>query len=188
MTSSQIQLKRTRAMLKKHNLFYLIGSASIVALDQISKIWALNWARHILSGETPSLSQGILLEKVLPFFNWVFVWNQGVSFGFLNYPNVADIQSYLLAGFAGLVSIIFGIWFFKSQQRNQKIALLLIISGAIGNIIDRLQFGAVIDFLDFHYASYHWPAFNIADISLTFGAILFVWHGLRDGHKNSKKD
>lgn len=176
-------------MLKKTlNIPYLIGILEIIIFDQLSKIWALDWARNALGDVMPALSQGILLEKTLPFFNWVFVWNQGVSFGLLNDTNVATAQPYLLSGFAGLVSIFFCTWIFKTQKIGQKIALMLLISGAIGNIIDRLRFGAVIDFLDFHYAGYHWPAFNVADIALTLGAMIFIWHGLHDAPKNSKKN
>ncbi len=175
-------------MLKKQHVPYVIGLSGLVFFDQISKIWVLNWAREVLGGGAPDLSQGILLEKALSFFNWVFVWNQGVSFGLLNNTNVAAAQPYLLSGFAGLVAIFLCIWFLRTQQTVQKIALTLLISGAIGNMIDRLMFGAVIDFLDFHYAGYHWPAFNVADIAITLGATLFVWHGLRDGPKSPKKN
>lgn len=131
-------------------------------LDQFSK----NWVLASYGGGSR------LIEEVLPFFNLVMVWNRGVSFGmFSNHPEWMPIILTLVA--LAITAILF-VWLFKATERFTVIAISLVIGGALGNIIDRVRFGAVVDFLDFHAYGYHWPAFNIADSAIFIGVVLLL--------------
>ena len=81
---------------------------------------------------------------------------------------------WVLTGIGGLITTLIAYWFFKEKKEIIKLALALILGGAVGNIIDRVRFGAVVDFLDFHAFGYHWPAFNIADSAIVLGAGLLI--------------
>jgi signal peptidase II len=116
------------------------------------------------------------------FFNLVHVRNRGMAFGLLNRPGV-EVGFYILVA-ASIGAILFLLlWSFRLQNENQKIlpGVSLIMGGAVGNLIDRIRFGEVVDFLDFFVATYHWPAFNIADSAITLGtlwvALLLLFHG-----------
>ena len=134
----------------------------IVIVDQISKLAVMNSLRiH----ESVSVIAG--------FFNLVHVRNRGMAFGFLNRPDI-NFGFYLLVA-ASFVAIVFLlIWFIKLKESDPLtvLALSLILGGAVGNLIDRLRFREVVDFLDFYVGDYHWPAFNVADSAITVGAIL----------------
>jgi signal peptidase II len=138
---------------------------TIVAADQASKIWALE-----LLFDPPRA------VEVTSFFNLVAVWNSGVSFGFL--AGYSDTMPYILTGFAAAVVAGMSIWLMRTRVMLVAIALGLIIGGALGNIVDRLRFKAVIDFIDLHVAGYHWPAFNLADSAITVGVGLLLLDGL----------
>ncbi len=143
--------------------------------DQLSK-WAMMEGVFGLSFWPPQqgFPWGSSVE-ILPFFDLVTVWNQGVSFGLF-----ADDSPYTLWMLIGLTSIIaLGMifWLMKATNRFLAIGLGCVIGGAIGNIIDRIRFGAVFDFLDFYVGNYHWPAFNISDGCITIGAILILLEG-----------
>ena len=108
--------------------------------------------------------------EIVSFFNLVYVSNSGISFGmFDKASNAREIFALLQGGIA--FGLIFWLW--NSQKKHISYALALIIGGAFGNVIDRILNGGVTDFLDFHIASYHWPAFNLADIAIVTGALLF---------------
>jgi len=144
-------------------LFFSLG------LDQASKYWALATAE----GMHPQL-----LAEVFPFFNTVLVWNRGVSFGMLSeHPEWMPL---ILTGFTSIITLVLLIWLWRAERGLTIFGLALIIGGAIGNIIDRVRYGAVVDFLDFHIAQYHWPAFNIADSSIFIGVVLLVWESIID--------
>jgi signal peptidase II len=113
---------------------------------------------------------------VTPFFNLVMVWNRGVSFGMLD--GVGALAPWLLPGLAVVVVIALLFWLRRSEHALMAIGLGLVIGGALGNVIDRLRYGAVVDFLDFHLAGYHWPAFNVADAGICVGAGLILVDGL----------
>jgi signal peptidase II len=135
-----------------------------LVLDQISKWWAL----HALDPLQP--------VAVIPFLNLVLVWNRGVSFGLFDdggswTPWLLKLVALIIV--AGLVW-----WLRRTDDRYQATALGLIIGGAIGNVIDRLVHGAVVDFIDVHAAGYHWPAFNVADSAICVGAVLLVFESL----------
>ena len=137
-------------------------AVAIVVVDQISKAWALvTWFDPPRSIE------------VTPFFNLVAVLNTGVSFGFLS--GDSSIMPYILAALATTIAAVLTVWLIRAPRRFVAIALGCVLGGAIGNIIDRLRFHAVIDFIDIHAAGYHWPAFNIADSAITIGVVLLIF-------------
>lgn len=108
--------------------------------------------------------------EVLPFFNWVMVWNDGVSFGMMS-----NFGPWPLIAVAMAISAIFMVWMWRAYSWPQLIASAMIVGGALGNIIDRLRFGAVADFLDFHAFGWHFPAFNLADSCITLGIALLLF-------------
>lgn len=117
---------------------------------------------------------------VTSFLNLVLVYNPGAAFSFLS--DAAGWQR----GFFVAIALIASAWIVYllrkyPHQRLFALALSLVLAGAIGNVIDRILVGAVVDFLDFHAHGYHWPAFNVADSAITCGAILLVWDAFRPG-------
>ena len=113
--------------------------------------------------------------EVTGFFNLVMVWNRGVSFGLLS--NDSPLGPWLLSGLAIAISIGLFIWLQRAQNRLLASALGLVIGGALGNVVDRVRFGAVADFIDFHLAGWPWPAFNIADAAIVTGVALILIEG-----------
>lgn len=112
--------------------------------------------------------------EMTEFFNMVAVWNRGISFGIFSDYN----QPFMLIGLSFAIVIVLLIWLSRCQSRFIAISLGLIIGGAIGNAIDRLRFGKVFDFLDFHIMGWHWPAFNIADSTIFIGVVLLCIHSM----------
>lgn len=113
--------------------------------------------------------------EVTSFFNLVLVWNKGVSFGMFGSGDFTTVLSL----FAAAVTVILIGWLWKTTSTLLSLSISLIIGGAIGNIIDRIRFGAVVDFLDFHALGYHWPAFNVADAAICVGVVLIFLDGFR---------
>ena len=152
---------------KSAGLTLWLGIAMIIVLlDQLSKI---TLSRMMVFGQS---------DTVTSFFNLVMVYNRGAAFSFL--ADQPGWQRYFFAGVSLLASLLI-IWMLKrhSGQRLFCWAMTLILGGALGNLIDRIAYGHVIDFLDFHVGSLHWPAFNVADSAITLGAILFILDELR---------
>ena len=109
--------------------------------------------------------------KITDFFSLVYVNNNGISFGmFNNTTNAREIFAFL----QGSIATVLIIWLWRIKSKHLAIALGLIIGGAFGNVIDRIQSGGVTDFLDFHIASYHWPAFNLADSTIFIGVAIVL--------------
>lgn len=136
----------------------LILALVVLVFDHVSKTW-------ILGLFSPSDTAAI---EVLPFFDLVLVWNYGISFGML----AGHEQPLLLITASLAIVFILLMWLYKNTNPVVASGLGLVIGGAGGNIIDRLIYGAVIDFLDFHAGPYHWPAFNIADSCIFIGVVL----------------
>ncbi len=127
--------------------------AAALLLDQASKAIALS---------VPAVRDGI---DILPVLKLDVIRNDGISFGILG--GVAPWWT--LAVLGGVMVVVLSVWLWRSQSTLLAVALGLIIGGALGNIIDRVRHGAVTDFLDFHIAGYHWPAFNFADAAIFCG-------------------
>jgi len=111
---------------------------------------------------------------ITPFFNFTLVHNSGAAFSFLS--EAGGWQRWFFSILAAAVSVFIFLWIkkLKSHEKADAVALSLILGGAIGNLIDRLRFGYVVDFIDLYAGTSHWPAFNIADSAITIGAILLV--------------
>jgi signal peptidase II len=144
---------------------WLALAALLVVLDQLSKFAITRWLAH---------GSGI---EIAPFFNLVLVYNKGAAFSFL-----ADAAGWQREFFIA-IAVVASVWVVFLLRRHPRetlfcFALSLILGGALGNVIDRVWLGAVIDFLDFHTAGYHWPAFNLADSAITCGAVLLIWESL----------
>jgi signal peptidase II len=137
----------------------------VILADQATK--ALVLARFA-AGESLALT---------PFFNLILVYNKGAAFSFLS--DASGWQKPVLAAFAlGAAAIVSVFIVRRSRERLLCTGLALILGGAIGNLVDRLRFGQVVDFLDAHAAGYHFPAFNAADSAITVGAALLILEGL----------
>jgi signal peptidase II len=145
----------------------------VLVLDQLSKT--------LLIAALPSPPGGI---DVTPFFRLVAWWNRGVSFGF--FASNEGWASYALSAVAALVLIGLVLWLGRSERPLLALAQGLVIGGAIGNVVDRLRFGAVFDFLYFHAGAYDFPAFNVADSAITIGVALLLWDGLFGGGNRAK--
>jgi len=128
---------------------------------------------------------GIIFGRVTSFFNLVLVHNKGISFSMLSNNN--PMMRWALSIIAILIVMFILQLIHEEKKLNSKIALTFIISGAIGNIIDRLRFGSVIDFLDFHIMGYHWPAFNFADTCISLGVFLFIMIKIIENKKHISK-
>lgn len=124
---------------------------------------------------------------VTPFLNLVMVWNQGISFGMLSSADDAQMMTSVLIGVSVMISMIMLIWMALTTRAVSAIALGLIIGGAIGNVIDRIRFGAVADFVDVYVGDWHWPAFNLADSAIVIGALLLMVDVIRAPDKDKQE-
>lgn len=155
-----------------------LGIALIAAaLDQLSKWLMLPAYRDVVG-----LSEGPV--EVTPFFNLVVAWNRGVSFGFLQSGSAA--MPWILSALSVAIVAALVLWLRRVRRRLVAGAIGLVIGGALSNVIDRVRFGAVADFLDLHLGSYHWPAFNIADSSIVLGVALLLLDSLLAGRERHK--
>jgi signal peptidase II len=148
-----------------HFLFFLLFCNLLY-----SDIWTKKWVLF-------HLSEGSAL-KVCALLNLSLVHNRGISFGLLSRYDF--ITPYVLACFGGLLTLLLFYYYVRSHEKIERLALTFMISGALGNIIDRLINLSVIDFLDFHWRDHHWFTFNLADVYVSLGvALIFfkeAWH------------
>lgn len=158
---------------RSHTLFGLIVAVAVVALDQLSKWWILDTVMQPIPH----------VIEVTPFFNLVLVWNYGVSFG--TFASGASYMPYVLSGIAAVITVSLILWLRQAERRLIALAIGFIIGGAVGNVVDRLRFGAVADFLDFHIDSWHFWAFNVADAGISVGVVLLLIDGLFAGREKS---
>ncbi len=151
-------------------------SVIVVILDQLTKNIALN----VLEPYQP--------VAVMPVFNWTLMFNTGAAFSFLH--DAGGWQRWFFALVAVIVSIVIIAWMKRLQdnEKGQAIALAMILGGAVGNVIDRLYLGHVIDFIDVYYKNAHWPAFNLADSAISLGVAIIVIDSLRQMRAEKKQD
>lgn len=151
------------SQLGRHRWHAFALAAAIIVLDQATKLWALN----ALEPYRP--------VEVLPFFNLTLVFNPGAAFSFLS--DADGWQRFFFIAVSLAISAFLVYWLMRGAAGKQglTVALGLILGGAIGNVIDRIYLGHVVDFLDFHVAGWHWPAFNLADSTIVCGAGLLIW-------------
>ena len=125
---------------------------------------------------------------LLPFFDLQWVENRGVSLGLM--PADSELGRWLLVGMTAGIATFVAIWLWKERRRQDSVALAMILGGALGNIVDRVRFGYVVDYADFHIGGWQpFLVFNIADAAITIGVLLLLVRALlmRDG-KGSKKE
>ena len=153
-------------------LGYITFALLLVAIDQYTK----QIAYQFLLGQ-PSV-------EVFPILQWTLVFNRGAAFGFLN--DVGGYQHYFFSGLAIMVALFLLVWLWRACMVNRLLSwgLVLVLAGALGNLIDRLLHQYVIDFITFHYQEWYFPSFNIADMAITFGAICLIADSLFFGGKN----
>ncbi len=154
---------------------YLVFAAVVVVLDQLSKVWVLE-----------SIPFHARWPVVAGFFDLTHVYNPGAAFSFL--ADAGGWQKYLFTGFAVLVTLYLS-WNIKQNQLGKlgNWAAAMIIGGALGNVIDRLIHGHVVDFLLVYWQNHYWPAFNVADSFICVGAFLFVISGIREGKRERQQ-
>ncbi|MBI4776240.1 MAG: signal peptidase II [Deltaproteobacteria bacterium] len=150
--------------MKFKTLLFIITVVGVIALDQVSKHWIqtdLEWRRSV------TVIDGV--------FDLTHVRNTGVAFGlFSGSPN--PMRTLAFAGISLIAMVVILLFFRKlgPEKRLWAVGLGLVFGGAWGNLIDRIRWGYVVDFLDFYWKGWHWPAFNIADASVTMGSILLL--------------
>jgi len=126
---------------------------------------------------------------VTPFLELVLVWNRGISYGLLEQSH--DLGRWALVAFTGVAIVALGIWMMRTRRRLTAFSLALVVGGAIGNAVDRVVYGAVIDFVHLHVGNFSWYVFNIADAAIVVGAVGLVWEALfgpKDAVKNGIMD
>ena len=185
----------------KYFLLGLIILCGVIFVDQYTKWLVIETVLRTKPLSAGFLDWFITLKKIaffvnerehfrtillLPVLNVVMVWNQGISFGILesNSPRMALV--FIALSLA--LSLAMFIWLAINTQKVVAIALGLIIGGALGNVMDRVRFNAVADFIDFHYQEYHYPAFNVADSCIVIGAGILMLSSLliKEGTKRKK--
>ena len=155
----------------KSGLAWIWISVLVIILDQASKLWM---------DSNLSFNQPV---NILPFFDLRLLYNEGAAWSFL--ANAGGWQRWFLAALAFGISIVLIVWLSKLERKQVwlAIALALVLGGAIGNLIDRVVYGHVIDFIDVYYQQWHWPAFNIADSAISVGAVMLVIDAILEGKK-----
>lgn len=159
--SSDIGTRRAR-------LAALVVVALTILIDQFSKYWVLN---HTALPDGERIS-------ALPVFDLVLTWNLGISYGL--FQQDGDIGRWLLIGLTMAATVLLAVWLWRAGDRLLAIiGLALIIGGAVGNLIDRIVFGGVVDFLYLHYGSFSWYVFNLADCAIVAGVGALLYDSLR---------
>lgn len=159
---------------KQTGWIYLWISALVLLLDQ--------WTKYLASKHL----ELYVPNKITDFFNLTLMHNEGIAFSIL--ADQSGWQRYFIAVVASAVVLwlLYWLWQNKRNMRLQNTALVLVVGGALGNIWDRIILGYVVDFIEIHYHSYFWPAFNIADSAITLGAILLIIDAFKNKEQGDK--
>ncbi len=160
---------------KPNALIWLLLSAAVIGLDQWSKAWVL-----------ASLPENTPVQVIPGFWNWFRTYNTGSAFSFLS--NAGGWQIWLFSVLAIGISALLAFWLARTGRGEWRSALpySLVIGGAIGNVIDRLVHGHVVDFIQWYVGEHYWPSFNIADSAIVAGAIGIALFGVFDGKARQK--
>ena len=161
---------------KPNALPWLAASVLVIVLDQLSKLWVLK--------TLPEFTQVPVIDG---FWNWFRTYNTGAAFSFLS--DAGGWQKYFFVALAMAICGLLVVWLSRTARNDWKTALpfALVIGGAIGNVIDRLQHGHVVDFIQWYVGSFYWPSFNIADAAIVAGAVGIGLHGLLSGSRSPAK-
>jgi signal peptidase II len=155
--------------MKRRPLTTVLLVAGIVVLDQITKAIV----------ERTMLDQSIIVIE--SFFRLTYVRNTGAAFGLLaQTPEWFRQPFFFIATAMAVIALVLFLKHLKEADRLARVAVAAILGGALGNLIDRIHYGYVIDFLDFYWRGHHWPAFNVADACITLGGIGLLWSSLRE--------
>lgn len=152
----------------------LATAVVVTVLDQLTKAAVLH---HFAEGNLGDR------ETITPFFNLALTYNRGISFGLFN--GAAGINALVFSAAAAIIVAVLVYWLSRASSPLLAVAIGFIIGGAVGNVIDRLRLGAVVDFLDFHIGTLHWPAFNFADTAICIGVAVMLVDSLvlrREAH------
>ncbi len=154
----------------KSRISYILLVVLVLLADRASKSAI---ASHFDLGQPAPVIDGV--------FNITYVQNTGVAFGILSAFS-SPVKVLLLCLVAGIAAIVVIIYSLRNDTRNRLLqgALALVLAGALGNLFDRIRYGYVIDFLEFHARGYYWPSFNVADTSISIGVILLAWEMFRN--------
>jgi signal peptidase II len=167
--------------LKQSGLVWLWLTAILLIIDQATKIWADNNLAPVYGGP---------IIEVMPHFDLNLAYNYGAAFSFLG--DAGGWQRWLFTAIAVAISVALLVWMYKTPKSHKlpNIGMALILSGAIGNLYDRLAYGYVIDFIDWYVSKdgYHWPTFNIADSVILIGVGLLIIDSFKNPEKNSQKE
>ena len=164
-----------KKILRKSFIISSLLVFSIFLLDRLSKIYVIYLDKKFLGSE-------LLSSK---FLNIRLIWNEGIAFGLLSFNETIFYNALTF-----LILIIILIIFFMLSKSNgiKKFSLMMILGGAIGNVYDRIFYGAVPDFIDFHIGNFHWFIFNVADIFITLGVIFMIIIEITGNNKNKKHE
>ena len=179
--------------MKRKLLTYLSIIVGAIILDQLAKSILL----YLITGGVPLAGAAwdvvpvpYMMMRVCDIFNIVFTWNPGTSFSM--FRSLGEVAPLLIVVATGAIIGFIAYYLFARAKPYEGVPLALVVGGAMGNLIDRVRFGAVIDFLDFHVGPYHWPSFNVADMCIVIGVFLFIlnWYLARrrclDSVKNNQ--
>jgi len=164
----------------------LIG-IPIILLDQLTKgmlLYMLSGGFYLFGNYMDLVPDAWLMTRVTSWFNLVFTWNPGTAFSLFR-----EVGALFLIA---LTSVIIGFLghslLYRTTDKTEKLALILIIAGAVGNLIDRIRFGAVVDFIQWHAFGFYWPAFNVADIAISLGVMVYILYFIKQRKtKNSSQ-
>ena len=164
--------KADMTIVKPNALIWLLASIAVIALDQLTKQWVLS-----------SLPEYTAIPVIEGLWNWYRTYNTGAAFSFL--ADAGGWQTWFFTALAFVISAVLAFWLSRTPRGDWRTALpfALVIGGAVGNVIDRLQHGHVIDFVQWYWRDYYWPAFNVADSAIVAGAVGIALFGLFDGKK-----
>ena len=148
--------------MNKSNIWNFVFILTILTIDRVSKILIISAAETF----------GELNIFVTSFLNFNLIWNDGIGFGLFSFEK--KIYYNFLTALIALITLII-LWMITRTEKIEKVAFMMVFSGSIGNIFDRLYYSSVPDFIDIHFNNFHWFIFNVADIFITLGVILLIY-------------
>lgn len=161
-----------KTLVSPNALVWLVLSVVVIILDQLTKEWVLK-----------ALPEFQPITVIDGFWNWYRTYNKGAAFSFLS--NAGGWQHFLFSGLAIVISLVLMFWLSRTPRKDWQSAIpfALVIGGALSNVIDRFRHGHVVDFIQWYYGDFYWPAFNIADAAIVGGAVMMVVFSLFSNDK-----
>lgn len=171
-------------LLKYFVNFCYLPSKAYQELEAFSVCGMRHWLEWLAAPKVMVIAPPGFSHEIFPFFNLIMVWNHGVTFGLF-----AQDSAWPLVIFSLIIVAVLLVWLFQKENNHPLIifALSMVVGGALGNIADRIRYGAVVDYLDFHAFGWHYPAFNFADIAIVLGIAILLFDGLVLERKREQK-